>query len=461
MKNDKHATVQDAPAPAPADTDRSWKTVEITQDCAYGWTPDNIDKLLKDWSAVKDYAYILHDKDKKEDMTERDPHTHLMLRFKYAVHTSAILARAKACSLPDGCITPNRLEKMKSWSAALNYLTHRDEHKPWKHVYDLKAVISNFDWRLDAESAHQKKLLQTTDARAREIVEGIDKAHIREYNINEHLTIWEQVQYSAQINKAFKAYIDREKLKGERNMEVMFISGASGVGKDAFAVDWCKKNNLAYYRTNNNPEHPFDDYKGQPAIIWSDARDNVFSPSQLFALLDNHWKSSQKARYSDINLDCQMLIITSIKPLTEWYKDAFDNAKDADGFSEPRKQLYRRVKAWANVDTDKILMRVYNQAKDAYTPVMSIPNTFAHTEDYLDTPEKMLQYASMMFSGYKNATQELVNYAKENNPKALEKFSQDLKSANITPSDLSDGSALKKLQQLGFDDLGEDDGTPF
>lgn len=407
-------------------TPKSWKTCEITQDCRFGWTLDNIAKFLDGWSSVKDYAYILHDEDLKDDMsTSRDDHCHLMLRFKYPVPTSAIIARAKAVGLPADCITENRIERMKNWSAALNYLTHRDEHKPWKHVYDLSCVISNFDWQLDAEAAHQKKQLQTTDARAKEIVDGIDKAIIREYNIHEHLTMWEQVQYAPQINKAFRVYIDREKQKGERDMQVIFISGASGAGKDSFAADWCKKQGMPYYRTSNNDTHPFDDYKGQPAIIWSDARDDVYKPSQLFALLDNHWKSSQKARYSDINLDCKALLITSIKPLNEWYSEAF---KDAD---EPRKQLYRRVKMWCEVERDLIHIKVYNESTNEYMRVSSLPNTFSHADDMLDTPEKMLEFAHKMMSGYSQALQDTVNYAKEHEPDAYKAFADNTKPVTV------------------------------
>ena len=431
-------------------TPKTWRTVEITQDCSYGWTEDNVKKFLSDWSPIKDYAYIIHDKDKQDDnLTPRDAHIHVMLRFTSPVPTTAIIARAKAVGCPDDCIKPERLEKCKSWSGAINYLTHRDEHKPYKHIYDKAEVHSNFDWELAAESAHQKKLLHTSPERCKQIVEEIDKGIIREYNIHDKLTAWEEVQYSGQIAKAFRRYIDREKLKGERDMEVMFVSGASGVGKDAFAADWCEKNRLVYFRTNNNDTHPFDDYKGQPAIIWSDARDDVYKPAQLFALLDNHWKSAQKARYSDINLDCKALIITSIKPLDEWYKSAFE----AD--NEPRKQLFRRIKTWVEITPDWLYIKVYNQAAECYKVVTKIPNSFMHSNDYLDTPEKMIEFAKMMFSGYTNAMQDALDYAKENVPDAYNKAKDDMQKNALTVGDL-----MQSLNS-GLLPSDDDDGLPF
>lgn len=398
------------PSPPKKDKLRTWRTCEIEQDCAYGWTPENVQKFLDGWAPVKDYAYIHHTKDFKDDMsTPRDAHLHLMLRFHYPVPSSAILARCDAVGIPSGCIKEQQVQKMRNWSSALNYLTHRDEHKPWKHVYEPSDVISNFDWQLDAEAAHQKKILSTSDARAKEIVEAIDRGEIREYNIHTKLTAWEECQYSAQISKAFKRYIEIEKMKGEREMDVIFICGNSGVGKDTYAVELCKQRGLEYYRTSNNNDYPFDDYRGQPAIIWSDARDNVYTPNQLFALLDNHWKSAQKARYSDINLDCKLLIITSIKPLDEWYVKKFEQAH------EDRKQLYRRIKLYFKMDEQYIFTYLYNQRTNEYDKLPQfLPNTFGHFEDYLDTPDKQLDYLKRMLGGMADNLQFMSNNI--NNP---------------------------------------------
>lgn len=396
----------------------TFRNCEITQDCEYGWDLNGVECFIKGWSSIKNFAYILHDKDYKEGTDElRKPHIHLMLRFNYPTPITAIVNRAINCGLPKNCITNNRIERMRNWSFALNYLTHRDEHKPWKHIYNDEDVISNFDWKLVAETAHQKKVLNTSVARAKEIVELIDNGTIREYNLHEYLTAWEENQYSNYIAKAFKRVISREKLKGERDMDVVFICGPSGVGKDTFARALCKERNLIYYNTSNNDQYPFDDYKGQPAIIWSDARDNIYKPQQLFSLLDNHWKSAQKARYSDINLDCKLLIITSIKPLYEWYSTAFDDA------NEDRKQLYRRIETYCAMDYDSVSIFAYDESVNEYSQIVDIPNTYSHREDYLDTAEKRKQFVSKMFGGLVDAA----NFAKKKVDEIpLEKF-EDVK----------------------------------
>ena len=372
--------------------DKSWRTCEITQDCCYGWTPENVQKFIDGWSSVKDYAYILHDKDKKDDnTTPREPHIHLMLRFNNAIHTSAILARAKKVGIPADSITENRIQKMKSWSAALNYLTHRDEHKPWKHVYDTAEVQSNFDWQLESESAHQAKQLRADKGREKEIVDMICSGEIREYMLSDYIEPYEEVMYNKAINTAFARVTREMQQETDREMQVIFISGSSGSGKDTFAISLCESEGKEYYRcsTGNNP---FDDYKGQPVIIWSDARDSSMKAQDVLALLDNHYACSQGARYKNKSLiTCEVFIITSIKDIHEWYKNAFSKQ------NEDRRQLYRRVLTWFSVEDDKIYQKIYDESKGDYVGYNSFPNKYRHQGSHLDTEEKRTQYAINSF----------------------------------------------------------------
>lgn len=176
-------------------------------------------------------------------------------------------------------------------------------------------------------------------------------------------------------------------------MEVMFISGPSGIGKDTFARDWCKKQNLDYYCTNNNSDYPFDDYAGQPVIIWSDARDTVFKPRELHQLLDNHYSSKQKARYADKYITARYILITSIVPLNEWYTEFYKKDK------EDKYQLYRRIGTWCCMDASTITMSVFNSSTRRYDHVCDLPNTYTHTADFYDTPEKQMEFAKRMLGG--------------------------------------------------------------
>ena len=67
---------------------KSYKTCEIMQQLEY-MTEEQIEKGLYH-NAVKDYAYILHDKDKDKDGNQKKPHWHICIRFKDSVPTESI-----------------------------------------------------------------------------------------------------------------------------------------------------------------------------------------------------------------------------------------------------------------------------------------------------------------------------------------------------------------------------------
>ena len=381
-------------------TPRTWRQVEIVQDWSFGWTLENVAKFVDGWSCILKYSYIGHDKCYKAKEWEmglqvpREPHTHLYLKFNYPVSTDAIIARSKAVGCPDGCIKPNTLEKIKNWKGALNYQTHRDVHLPYKHVYDVSEVHSNFDWELECESVHSDEDLRTSNRREKEIVEGIFNGTIKEYNLENHMTHYEMVTYDVAITKAIKRVNEINSLMEERSMEVMFVSGASGIGKDTFAVEWCKRRGLDYYRTNNNPEQPFDNYRGQPVIIWSDARDDVFKPHNLHQLLDNHYGSFQKSRYHDKFIAAKYLIITSIKPLEDWYSKFYANEK------EDKTQLYRRIGTKFEMTPEHVFVYDYNGSTKSYAYVGKMPNLYMHEDVYRDTLDKQLAHAISLLGDF-------------------------------------------------------------
>lgn len=380
-------------------TPKSWRQVEIVEDWSYGWTLENVAKFVEDWSCINKYSFIGHDKCYKAKEWEqglkilRDPHTHLYLKFNHPVSTDAIIARAKSVGVT---LTPNRLEKIKNWKGALNYQTHRDVHLPYKHVYDVSEVHANFDWQAECESVHSDEDLRTSNRREKEIVEGIFNGTIKEYNLEQNMTHYEMVTYDTAITKAIKRVNEINSLMEERSMEVIFVSGKSGYGKDTFAVEWCKRQGLAYYRTNNNPEQPFDNYRGQPVIIWSDARDDVFRPHNLHQLLDNHYGSFQKSRYHDKFIAAKYLIITSIKPLEDWYSKFYANEK------EDKTQLYRRIKTKVIMDETHVYLYTYNGATNTYKYNGKMPNLYRHEDAVLDTLDKQLTHTLELFGSFKD-----------------------------------------------------------
>ena len=188
------------------------RLMEIVQQTKY-LTSDAVKQGIT-CSYVQDYAYIVHDADTKEDGTLKEPHWHIYLRLKDSTDSKYI---AQAFGVPEQYV--NRVKG--KWADALMYCTH--ENAPEKYQYSEDDVISNFDFHAVKEKEKAKK---SKDARLDEIIDGIDKGQIREYNYTQFITMKESVRYERYIKSAFKYRVDR--LKGlNRDMECVFISGES------------------------------------------------------------------------------------------------------------------------------------------------------------------------------------------------------------------------------------------
>ena len=173
-------------------TPKSWKTIEIEQQCDRGWTKETIAKVIEDWPSVKDYAYIMHDKDDEENI-----HCHCMLRFRDSVPTSAVLAKLKKHGVE---ASAQQLEKCKKWESAIAYLTHRN--RPEKHQYEYSEVVSNFDFVTMTEKEVERINTRWDATRSNEIVNAIASGEIKPYNMHEKLTAIEFNTYSKDIRNA-------------------------------------------------------------------------------------------------------------------------------------------------------------------------------------------------------------------------------------------------------------------
>lgn len=417
----------------------SCKTFSITQQENFGFTEEVIKNILfeKDgslWSSVSEYAYIRHDKDIDEDGSIVDPHYHLMVMFTGAIPVSAIVSRiAKAvpkdiadyilinvaqnqekyCS--NASLNPivsyivggpgfPQCSTVGSKGGMLNYLTHRDEKG--KHVYEVSEVITNMDYEKETEEIHAQKQLQYSSTRAFEIRDMLLSGKVRHcdlYYDNSPVTEHEMITYKRDIEESIRIYNEKQIQKGEKHMEVIFITGPGRIGKDSFAMDLFKHRlRKRVYRCNNS-DNPFDNYKGEDVVIWSDARDNNMKPQQLFNLLDNYYGSRQKARYYDRAVNCETLVITSSKPLDEWYKEAFD--KDKEG----RNQLYGRINQYIKINRKTVDFYVYNRNIIGdilpYEYVMSMKNEWCHDDEAIEEQKgKISAFYGIMGDSWKEET---------------------------------------------------------
>ena len=287
-----------------------FKTVEIMQEVERGFTLHLVSEIVAEWSSLKDYAYILHDKD------ETRPHIHLLMRFNNSVPTSAILNKF------GGVVEFEHLQKCHSWKGAMAYLTHRN--RPNKYQYDDIDVYSNFDWKKDADDA-----LNSDKAKYDALREKIASGECRPYNYTTYITDDFYASYKRKIDTLFQYKYDALAFesKGDRNMDLMYIYGGSGTGKTTFAKYYCDKLGLSYY-VSSGGKNPLDNYGGQDVIIFDDLRPSDYKFNEFLKLTDNHTNSMVSCRYYNKSLVwCKLMIITSTLKVEEFYS----NMQESDG----------------------------------------------------------------------------------------------------------------------------------
>jgi hypothetical protein len=212
----------------------------------------------------------------------------------------------------------------------LKYLIHRNS--PNKFQYDVKDVHTNID--LEAEITDHKIIGDFKNySYAKQIKYVADvpdsKTRLRLYK---------------DLKLEWALYCEKLTTEGNRNMEVWFIDGNKGTGKTTFAKWYCEQKNLDYALSSSSND-PLQDYKGQKVLILDDLRDDAFKLSDLLKLLDNHTSSSTRSRYNNKVFNGDLIIITTTRPLNQWYQG--ENVRNED-----KGQLYRRIKSYIHFEKD-------------------------------------------------------------------------------------------------------------
>ena len=342
---------------------------------------NDIDNFLNRRTAIKDWAYIRHDKDEgKKD------HYHVAIRCKNGNNSEYV---AKWFG-----VNENQVGKVKGkWSDILAYLTHANA--PDKYQYADDEVKSNFDWMKERESGRKG------DARLEEIVSMIDDEEIRQYNIHEKISMLEYTKYKRVIDTCFE--YRAKKLKGmNRSMEVVYIQGESGCGKTTYAKELAEGKGYKPFISSGSNDI-LDGYEGEECIILDDLRPSSLGLSDLLKMLDNNTSSSVKSRYRNKILECRLIVITTVLPLEEFFKNVFENE------SEPIVQFKRRCRTLIKMDKDKMDYYFYMEKERDYVFMGSQPNAI-----YKQYVKGMTQDEALeMMKGILGGALDVVNFVQE------------------------------------------------
>lgn len=327
------------------------KKCEVVQQKQF-LSEEKIIEVVETKNYIKKWAYILHDKDvytpedEKKDParkagTLKEPHWHICLSFKDSTEIKTI---ANAFGVPPQCVDKSHSGYFEDMAM---YLTHKNACE--KYQYSPNEVKANFDYFKFLEKGK-------IQSRIEDITELIISGEIREFNYTDYISASEYQLYKAQIDKAFE--YRRDKLyTGNRCLDVIYITGASGTGKTVLAKHIAEKKGLSYYVSGSDND-PLDGYKGQDCLILDDLRGSSMKFSNFIKMLDNNTDSKVQSRYYNKSLtECKLIIITSIHTMEKFYENVFSEQ------DEPLVQFKRRCKTLIEIQNESYY-KAYSFAKE-------------------------------------------------------------------------------------------------
>ena len=121
-----------------------------------------------------------------------------------------------------------------------------------------------------------------------------------------------------------------------RPMTVIYVEGVSGSGKSRGFIEHF--GNKKYFRVNvsDKTNFPFNGYQGEDILWLDELRPGTFKHAELMQILDGY-RMDVDVKYGRFPAMWSIIVITSVFPFKEWYKDSKGN------FEDGRKEWERRV----------------------------------------------------------------------------------------------------------------------
>jgi hypothetical protein len=303
----------------------------------------DIKKTLESWLDSTDFSYWLieHESETKSNENLEKKHFHIVIRFVNPQHWDYVKSK-----FPYGDI-----QSARSIKRSVQYLVHLNDKS--KKQYEKEEILTNDKDGLD------KYMLQTgvqSEINIQSVIDDIISGKIREYNQFELIPHQLWVKYTRRIESSFIYFKEKIYMDKDRSIRCVFISGDTGTGKTTFAKDYCKEKGKSYCISSSSND-PLQDYKGEDVLILDDLTESSFNYQDLLKLLDRHTKSSSKSRYHNKFFLGELIIITSVVQLSEWFYDEP---------AESKKQLYRRIPLQYQLTDEEIKSFVYSDKYKRY-----------------------------------------------------------------------------------------------
>ena len=318
-------------------------------------TEETVRGVLSTYRTITDWAYIIHDRDIKDDgITIKPPHFHIVIRTPRSPVT--IQKISTWFGIPE-----NFIDIPKGRGAfydCVGYLTHA--LTPDKTRYLDENVQSNFDWKQALENYYASKdRNRKYTSKNEKVDEWLLLLNAGAVNLAD-LRAEDPVLYIRNypvLNRCRNTYL--KNLPAPSTRINWLITGNAGYGKSLASRAIARQ---LYTQVPPLPDHEiffeigdgkvsFEGYEGQPVIIWNDARpktllDMLGSRDNLFNVFDCFPSNRrQNIKYDSISLNNRYNIINTVMPWSDFIKGLAGEYIAWDGrhiFSEDANQSSRR-----------------------------------------------------------------------------------------------------------------------
>lgn len=314
---------------------------------------NEIEDIIERHKTIKEWAYIIHDKDVDKNGNPKEPHIHLYLNFGKSGASFETVAKWFKDEPQYVCKVKGRKGDM------LMYLTH--QNAPDKYQYDIKSVVSNFDInQAIVEDRALYALIDSIDTILFDFVkEKITYAQAQKrlqdikMSCTDHMVLDSWMSAFDKVQKLWKQQCIIS-TKGKRDMQIIFIHGDSGSGKSTYAEMYakmlCDKKGYRDFARSSASNDILQDYMGEDILILDDYRDvdemtgKSENLTDTLKMLDPHYASSSKSRYTNKTFRGKLVIITSTKDPLRWF----------EGTKEQRWQFFRRISMLIEITKDTV-----------------------------------------------------------------------------------------------------------
>lgn len=182
-----------------------------------------------------------------------------------------------------------------------------------------------------------------------------------------------------------------------RDVKVFYIEGKTGTGKTYIATQSEEYEDYFRVSCSQKTSFPFNGYKGQKTLILDELRPGIFSPGELFQILDKYpyYVDVKHGRFPAL---WNTVLITTAFPLEKWFADP----KETTGQDNNHDQFRRRIDEHLTAIVDEWVIDTHGNRRASKSHWEPFEKVKPKTADEWKHQKEKEQFKQMSLADIKN-----------------------------------------------------------